>query len=165
MTARKIHITELAAVELVDIIRLYLDKANFPCQWSGFIQSFQHCRSTAKQSTVDCPILHQAVLKLYAQLNKCLYTSTVLCQAIVFLSTECNKVNPWSFVIYHIYEWHPLHYDDVTMSGMASQITSLTIVHSTVYPGADQRNIKAPRHWPLCGEFTGPRWIPRTNGQ
>ena len=26
-------------------------------------------------------------------------------------------------------------------------------------------NIKAPRHWPLCGEFTGDRWIPRTNGQ
>ena len=24
---------------------------------------------------------------------------------------------------------------------------------------------KAPRHWPLCGEFTGHRWIPRTNGQ
>ena len=26
-------------------------------------------------------------------------------------------------------------------------------------------NIKAPRHWPLCGEFTGDRWIPRPNGQ
>ena len=25
--------------------------------------------------------------------------------------------------------------------------------------------IKAPRYWPLCGEFTGDRWIPRTNGQ
>ena len=23
-------------------------------------------------------------------------------------------------------------------------------------------NIKAPRHWPLCGEFTGNRWIPCT---
>ena len=28
-----------------------------------------------------------------------------------------------------------------------------------------KENIKAPRHWPLCWEFTGPRWIPRTNGQ
>ena len=27
-----------------------------------------------------------------------------------------------------------------------------------------KENIKAPRHWPLCGEFTGDRWIPRTNG-
>ena len=26
-------------------------------------------------------------------------------------------------------------------------------------------NIKAPRHWPLWGEFTGDRLIPRTKGQ
>ena len=30
------------------------------------------------------------------------------------------------------------HYDDVIMSAIASQITSLTIVYSTVYSGADQ---------------------------
>ena len=28
-----------------------------------------------------------------------------------------------------------------------------------------KENSKAPRHWPLCEEFTGDRWIPRTNGQ
>ena len=32
-----------------------------------------------------------------------------------------------------------LHYSDAIMSVMASQITSLTIVYSTVYSGADQR--------------------------
>ena len=31
------------------------------------------------------------------------------------------------------------HYNDVTMGSMASQITSLTIVYSAVYSGADQR--------------------------
>ena len=31
------------------------------------------------------------------------------------------------------------HYSDVTMGSMASQITSLTIVYSTVYSGVDQR--------------------------
>ena len=31
------------------------------------------------------------------------------------------------------------HYNDVIMSAMASQITSLMIVHSIVYSGADQR--------------------------
>ena len=31
------------------------------------------------------------------------------------------------------------HYNDVIMSVVASQITSLTIVYSTVYSGADQR--------------------------
>ena len=28
-----------------------------------------------------------------------------------------------------------------------------------------KQNIKAPHHWPLWGEFTGDRWIPRTKGQ
>ena len=55
--------------------------------------------------------------------------------------------------------WPPLHYNDVIM---ASHIISLTIVYSTVYWGAE--NIKAPRQWPLWGEFTGDRWIPRTKG-
>ena len=55
--------------------------------------------------------------------------------------------------------WQTLiHYSYVVMGAMASQITSLTIVYSTVYSGAE--NIKA-----LCGEFTGERWIPRTNDQ
>ena len=47
------------------------------------------------------------------------------------------------------------HYVDVIMGPMASHIASLTNVYSTVYSGADQENIKALRHWPLCGEFTG----------
>ena len=57
------------------------------------------------------------------------------------------------------------HYGGVIMGAISSQITSLTTVYSTVYSDADQNNIKAPRHWPLCGEFTGGRWIPRINGQ
>ena len=28
-----------------------------------------------------------------------------------------------------------------------------------------KENIKAPRHWPLWGEFTGDRWIPLTKDQ
>ena len=59
-----------------------------------------------------------------------------------------------------------LHYDDFIMGAMASEITSLTIVYSTVYSDADQRkHKKAQRHWPLCGEFTGDRWNSHTNGQ
>ena len=41
------------------------------------------------------------------------------------------------------------------MDAMASQISSLTIVYSTVDWAQTKENIKAPRHWPLCGEFTG----------
>ena len=32
-----------------------------------------------------------------------------------------------------------MHYNDVIMSAMVSQITSLTVVYSDVYPGTDQR--------------------------
>ena len=28
-----------------------------------------------------------------------------------------------------------------------------------------KENIKAPRHWPLWGEFTDDQWIPLTKGQ
>ena len=54
------------------------------------------------------------------------------------------------------------HYNDVMMSAMASQITSLTIVYLTVYI---KENIKAPRHCPLWGEFNGDRRIPLTKRQ
>ena len=36
------------------------------------------------------------------------------------------------------------HYNDVIMGAVASQMTSLTIVYSTVYSGADQRKQKKP---------------------
>ena len=35
------------------------------------------------------------------------------------------------------------HYGDVIMSTMASQITSLTIIYSTVCAGADQRKLQS----------------------
>ena len=58
------------------------------------------------------------------------------------------------------------HYNDVIMGTMASQITSLTIVYSTVYSGADQRKhqssvplafvrgihrcpVNSPHKWPV----------------
>ena len=42
----------------------------------------------------------------------------------------------------------------------ASQLFTQLFVRAQI-----KESIKAPRHWPLCGEFTGDRWIPRTNGQ
>ena len=72
--------------------------------------------------------------------------SLVITFFTIFFSSY-NKTRKWVISIWH--------YDDVTMSGMASQITSLAIVSSTVYPGADQRKHQSPRHWPLCVEFTG----------
>ena len=49
------------------------------------------------------------------------------------------------------------HYSDVTMRAMASQITSPTIVYSTVYSGADQRKYQSSA--PLVFERGIHRWL------
>ena len=64
-----------------------------------------------------------------------------------------------------IWQVFSCHYNDVIMSIMASQITSLTIITQPFIQAQIKENIKALCHWPLCGEFTGDRWIPRTKGQ
>ena len=43
-------------------------------------------------------------------------------------------------------------YSDVIMGAMASEIISLT---GPLIQAHTKENIKAPRHWTLCGEFTG----------
>ena len=56
------------------------------------------------------------------------------------------------------------HYSDVIMGAMASQITSITIVYSTVNSGADQRK-KHQSSASLVFMWGIHRRIPRTNGQ
>ena len=51
------------------------------------------------------------------------------------------------------------HYNDVIMSTMASQMSSLTIVCSTVYSGVDERKHQS------SASLAFVRGIPRTNGQ
>ena len=58
-----------------------------------------------------------------------------------------------------------LHYSDVIMGVMTSQITSLTVVYSTVYSGTDQRKYQSSAslsfvrgiHRPVTGEFPAQR--------
>ena len=55
-----------------------------------------------------------------------------------------------------------MHYIEAIISAMASQFTSLMIVYSTVYSGADQRKHQSFASLAFVQEFTGDRWIPRT---
>ena len=57
------------------------------------------------------------------------------------------------------------HYNDVIMSTMVSQITSLTIVYSTVYSGADQRKHQSSAPLTFLRGIHGDQRIPRTKGQ
>ena len=58
-----------------------------------------------------------------------------------------------------------IHYSDVIMSTMASQITSLTIVYPTIYSGVDQRQhqsyaslafVRGIHQWPMNSQHKGP---------
>ena len=76
------------------------------------------------------------------------------------LGWHSKKLDYWSF------HYFLCHYDDVIMDAMASQITSLTLVYSTVYSGTDQRKhqsssslafvwgihrgpVNSPHKWPV----------------
>ena len=57
------------------------------------------------------------------------------------------------------------HYDDVIMTTLASQITSLTVVYSIVYSGVDQRKHQSSASLAFVRGIHRDRWIPRTKGQ
>ena len=57
------------------------------------------------------------------------------------------------------------HYDDVIMTILASQITSLTVVYSIVYSGVDERKHQSPASLAFVRGIHRDRWIPRTKGQ
>ena len=50
------------------------------------------------------------------------------------------------------------------MSAMASQIQSWLFTQPFAQAQIKE-NIKTPRYWPLCREFTGDQWIPQTKVQ
>ena len=64
---------------------------------------------------------------------------TVLAYAQFHCDSVIQFLRNYSWILSMCYEETLNHYTDAIMTTMASQITSLTIVYSTVYSGADQR--------------------------
>ena len=60
----------------------------------------------------------------------------------------------WLIIITVTSQWARWH-----LRSPASRLFTQPFIQAQI-----KENIKAPRHWPLCGEFTGERWIPRTKG-
>ena len=58
-------------------------------------------------------------------------------------------IKSWSF---DTLQWRP--------KSPASRLFTQSFIQAQI-----NEHIKVPRHWPLCEEFIGDRWIPRTNGQ
>ena len=57
------------------------------------------------------------------------------------------------------------HYSDVIWARWRIKSPASPLFIQPFIRTHSKENIKAPGHWPLCGEFTGDRWIPRTSGQ
>ena len=72
------------------------------------------------------------------------------------LCMELHISNPWNLV---------QHYYDVIMNAIASQITSLMIVYSTVYSDVDQSKHQSSASLAFVWGIHRDRWIPRTKGQ
>ena len=113
-------------------------------------------------------------LKIFVLINYVQkWTASVLSQipatphsSIHRLPIDISKLKPcsiWLFgALYSLARYSRPHYNDVIMSAMVSQITSLTTVYSTVYSGADQRKhqsfaslafVNSPRKWPVTREM------------
>ena len=72
---------------------------------------------------------------------------------------------PRNVITYSKTDLRQTHYNDVVMGAMASQITSLTIVHSTVYSGTNQRKhrssaslafVRGIHRWPMNSPYKWP---------
>ena len=73
----------------------------------------------------------------------------------VFTLNDINKCLIARFIITMTSWWTRLR-----LKSPASRLFTQSFIQAQI-----NENIKAPRHWPLFGEFTGDRWIPRTKGQ
>ena len=104
-----------------------------------------------------------------------LLCSTTDCKCCLWNQTwiYCNGVKIWKWLCLYfesipfslVFYWFVSHYGDVTMSAMASLVTSVSTVSSIVCPWAVQRKHQSSASLALVREFTGDWWIPRTEGQ
>ena len=89
------------------------------------------------------------------------------CIVVTWLRTVMSTIKPGVLVdrSWETCKLFSVHCSDVIMGTIASQITKLMIVYSTVYLGADRRKYQSSASLAFVREFTSDRWIPRTNGQ
>ena len=122
---------------------------------------------------------------IYLKLDKMECTSIRLCKMYIFITKNnvFSTIHIWQAKIWlctrgvwHIGEVHwgflkrcptvdDIHYNDVIMSTMASQITSVSIVYSTVCSDPDQRKcqnsaslafVRGINRWPVNSPHVGP---------
>ena len=119
-------------------------------------------------------LISSVIVTTYIECLRILYDDHVNARGVSAWLYQCCWVHPKKYVygsLITVVWYQPLlptssHYNDVIRGTMASQITSLTIVYSTVYSGADQRKhqssaslafvwgihrwpVNSPHKWPV----------------
>ena len=107
------------------------------------------------------PFVQSDIIRFYKcpSVQTSVFSSIMYWCPVVQLS-GCSCARP--LYKWPLYNW-PLeqHYSDVIMSAWwASQMVSLMLFTQPFIQAQIKENIKALRHWPLWGEFTGDRWNP-----
>ena len=136
-------------VSLIDVLNLYFLCCRQYCTTMDYILSTLKCIvKILKHSTI--------------QREQCIYFSVILVFFPVVRNEKGNKhqnITVTSALTHFHDSTHItlfLHYSDVIMSMMASQITGVSIVYSTVLSGADQRKhqsstslavVRGMQHW------------------
>ena len=127
------------------------------CLLSSFLLGcFLTLRNVSSDSKVSYTRCEQSVIwhVFYGAHNR---------QSILYGNTE-KRGSLWCQFCSHSWHHRLPHYNDVIMSAMASQITGVSIVCSTVYSGADQRKHQSSTSLAFV-KSTVHRWIPLTKGQ
>ena len=113
------------------------------CYPSPTIMTLHECHSVSNHPQLDC--LFNRFFRLTTEKRQ-ISTSLALYKVnLLVISHKASKgkafLQYWAGICHW---WLFFHYDDVIMGAMASQITSLTIVYSTVYSDADQGKHQCP---------------------
>ena len=116
-----------------------------------------HCFTWMKLATHPDACHLISVCKAVMMIQLCLFQGSVSQR----LMNGLNMVMTCPCVCSHCNQ----HYIDVIMTTMASQITSLTVVYSTVHSDADQRKHQSSASLAFVWGIHRDRWIPRTKGQ
>ena len=87
------------------------------------------------------------------------FTSTMLCYYTIL-----HKAGVVRKILDRLRASHftNLHYSDAIMDAMASQITGVSIIYSTICSGVDKKKHQSSASLAFVREFTGDWWFPLT---
>ena len=98
-------------------------------------------------------------------INKTLIPTYTIIADSHWLRHRNQMCNVCTCILQNIIAHNHEHHTDVIMTTVTSQITSLTVVYSTVYSDADQRKHQSSASLAFVRGIHRDRWIPRTKDQ